>query len=193
MSPGALAGREIAEEWLTHTVPGIILLGAAGSILAVGVLSALRLVPLPIRWHRQRQSEQAYMLGYSAAVIDKDDTAKRLVAYLFYHLCLMLVYLLAVLLSGVVVLIVLGLQARTALTWGSFMSSVSAFTFSYLAYFEFEYINRTYLFYWKNGLEHAKASLRKRRKDDTQGGDLVDEDGTTEDTDAQASSRKAAD
>ena len=130
------------EEWLTWTVAGIVILGAAGSILALGVLWAFRLIPLPLRWHRRRKTKQAYMLGYSAATVDQDETGRNLVAFLCYHICLLLIFLTAFSFCGIVFLIILASQSVIALTWGTFLSSAAAFTLAYLAYFEFEFVHR---------------------------------------------------
>lgn len=146
------------EHWLTGTIPGIIILGAAGSILALGILWIFRLVPLPLRWHNGRRSKQAYMLGYSAACMERDDTGKRLTVFLLFHVCLLVVFTTCFLFCGIVFLVIVASQSQVALTWGAFISSASAFTLVYLAYFEFEFVYRTYLFYWKGPLEHARRS-----------------------------------
>jgi hypothetical protein len=157
------------EAWLTRTVPGIIILGAAGSLLALGILWAFRLIPLPLKWHRKRQTRQAFMLGYSAATVEHDETGRRLVALMAYHTCLLLIYLTTFSFCGILFLIVLASQSQTALTWGTFLSSAAAFTIAYLAYFEFDFVRRTYLFFWKSPLTHARASYEKRSVNDGTG------------------------
>jgi hypothetical protein len=150
------------EQWLTHTVPGIVILGAAGSILALGILWAFRLVPLPLRWHRRRTTKQAYVLGYSAATIEDDETGRYLIAFLCYHICMLLIYLTAFSFCGIVFLIILTSQPEIALTWGAFLSCAAAFTLAYVAYFELEFVYRTYLFYWKAPLESASEQYAQR-------------------------------
>lgn len=150
------------EEWLTTTIPGIVLLGAAGSILAVGLLAALRLIPAPIRWHRRRTTKQAYMLGYSAAMMDHDETGRNLVSFMTYHVSLMLVYLTLFLFSAILFAILIAIQSEISITWSAFISCSAAFTLLYLSYFEFEYINRTYLFYWKASLKRAATGFAER-------------------------------
>lgn len=78
--------------WLKDSVPGIILLGAIGSLLAVVIGHilkpvVLRIIPEPIKQHRKRMTKQAFMLGFSAAIIEDDETGKYLVAFLIFHLC----------------------------------------------------------------------------------------------------------
>lgn len=102
------------------------------------------------------------MLGYSAATINEDETGRNLVALLSYHICLLVIYLTAFLFCGIIFLIILASQSKTALTWGTFLSSAAAFTLAYLVYFEFEFVYRTYLFYWKTPLKHANERYAKR-------------------------------
>ncbi|WP_143105869.1 hypothetical protein [Brevundimonas viscosa] len=144
------------EKWLTSTVPGIVILGAAGSILALGVLYAFRLIPVPLKWHRKRSRKQAFMLGYAAAIIDDDQTGRQLISYLSFHLSLLMIYLTSFLFSGIAFLAIISLQTETALTWGTFLSSTAAFTLVYLSAFQFEFIYRTYLFLWKQPIRQAK-------------------------------------
>lgn len=153
------------EKWLTTSVPGIVLLGAAGSILSLLILRLFRVVPVPLAWHRKRSSRQAYMLGFSAALIDKDATGRRLVAAIGYHLALLMILLVSLILCWLLFIVILSTQSNITLTWGAFASSAAAFTASYLAYFEFEYIHRTYLFYWKAAMEAAAKRYSETPQD----------------------------
>jgi len=150
------------EQWLTSTVPGIIILGAAGSILALGILWAFRLIPLPLKWHHKRKTKQAFMLGYSAATIENDETGRNLIALLFHHLSLLLICLTALLFCSGSFLAILVSQSDIALTWVLFILSSASFTIVYFIYFEFDFIYRTYLFYWKGPLKRARESYVER-------------------------------
>jgi len=154
---------------LKDSIAGIILLGALGSLLAVGLLrlcSTLinKVLPAPYYIHRSRRARQAFLQGWASALIEKDDTGRSLVAFFSYHIaCFMLAQFLF-LLSVLGFSLILALQSQIALTIGSFTSITFAFLALYWAYFEFEDIYRMYLFFWKGPLTRARDVYRGKRE-----------------------------
>lgn len=154
--------------WLKDSVPGIILLGAIGSLLAVVIGHilkpvVLRIIPEPIKQHRKRMTKQAFMLGFSAAIIEDDETGKYLVAFLIFHLCKIVLCVGFVLASVVIFSVAISLQSEVALTATTFSAVFCAFLGLYWTYIEYEYVNRTYLFFWKRNFEMAEARFIKSR------------------------------
>ena len=153
------------EQWLTQTIPGIILLGAAGSLLSLFVLWVFKIAPVPIQWHKKRQSKQAFSLGFSAAVIDRDETGRRLMTLMAYHLALIVLYAVAFLFSVLIFIGAITMRSQIIISWASFLSSASAFTILYLLYFEFDFVRRTYLFHWRRALESIEEAYDGERED----------------------------
>jgi hypothetical protein len=158
--------------WLKTTIPGIVLLGAFGSILAVVITRALllfvgRVIPLPAILHKERRRKQSFFLGFAAAHIERDETGKILQAYLSLHLALLFIALFMITLLVSLFSILLAFQGETMITTGVFVTITAAFLAAYWAYFEFEYIYRTYLFFWKapmkKGLEHYEEWQLERK------------------------------
>jgi hypothetical protein len=161
------------EEWLKNTIPGVIFLGALGSLLAIGILkiatmTATRIVPLPIGLHKERRLRQAYLLGYIHRLIHDEESPKPLIAFLVFRLSCLGVWLATSMLSILLFALVVS-SGSAALTAVSFISVVIAFTAMYLAYFEFEYLYRTYLFYWKSALRDASESYREQYGQEARG------------------------
>ncbi len=157
---------------LKDSIAGIILLGALGSVLAVGLLrlcSTLinKVLPAPYHIHRSRRARQAFLQGWASALIEKDDTGRSLVAFFSYHIaCFMLAQFLF-LLSVLAFSLILALQSQIALTLGSFTTITLAFLALYWAYFEFEDIFRMYLFFWKGPLTRAREVYRDKHEKPT--------------------------
>jgi hypothetical protein len=131
------------ESWLKNTIPGIICLGALGSIIAVILLKCANyFFNFQILLHRNKSIKQAYMLGYAAALINKAAIT-------------------VLLLSSVIFIALLATQSGITLTIGGAISTGIGFTAIYLIYFEFEYVYRTYLFFWKGPLKQAEEAYSK--------------------------------
>lgn len=146
--------------WLKTSIPGIVLLGAIGSLLALALIRLLafivrRVIPLPLQIHKRKRVRQAYFLGFASAHFEYDTTGRFLSAYLAFHLSLLLIALFSFTLLASVSSFMLAYQGNTALTISVFISISTAFLCLYWAYFQFEYIYRTYLFFWKRPLEKA--------------------------------------
>src|SRR5438445_751026 len=124
---------------LKDSVAGIILLGAVGSVLAVGILRVApllinKVLPAPYRLHRAKRLRQAYFQGWAAAVIHKDSSGKRLIAFLAFHLTCFVLAMFLFLFCVVVFTGILALQSQIALTLGTFASVTCAFLALYWAY-----------------------------------------------------------
>lgn len=146
------------ELWLKNTIPGIIILGAFGSLLAIVPISLSRKLPI---LHRRRTGRQAFFHGYSSRCIIEDETGRMLLASLFYHFTLLTIFLTSFLFCAVLLSVVFAFQSNINVTVGSFILSSSAFVAIYLSYFEFEYIYRTYLFFWKKTIADAAEKYKK--------------------------------
>lgn len=156
------------EYWLKNSILGIVLLGALGSLAAVLVgrlilAIATKLLPAPVQAHRRQSVKQAYFLGYMHANIEGDKSGRMLISFLAYRISRLIAALALFLFSGVLASNVLVFQAQVALTVGLFVSVVGAFLSLYWAYFEFEYVHRTYLWLWKSTMEAAEARYIERQ------------------------------
>lgn len=161
-------------DWLRNSIAGIVLLGAIGSLLAVVTarfLMALRdgFFRAPYQAHKRRKMRQVYFLGGAAANIQNDETGRMLTAYVAFHLCRLAIALVAFLFSAILAINVLGFQGQVVLTVGLFVSIAIAFLSLYWAYFEFEYIYRTYLFLWKRALKNSEEAYKKYLQEKTNG------------------------
>jgi len=154
------------EAWLKTSIAGIVLLGALGSILAV-LLGRLalsvrrRFISDPYRSHLKRRQRFAYYLGFAHALIEEDKSGRRLATFLAYRISRFLASLVLFLVCAVLASNVLVFQEQVALTIGLFLSITIAFLALYWAYFEFEYIHRTYLWVWKKQLAVADEGYKK--------------------------------
>src|SRR5689334_10482476 len=84
------------DTWLKTTIPGIVLLGAAGSVVAVWLCKLLgpvciRALGWPFAAYRNKRTFQAYTLGFSHSLIQQDKTGRLLVTFLVYHIAKLIV------------------------------------------------------------------------------------------------------
>lgn len=154
------------QDWLKNSIPGIILLGAFGSLLAVLIGRLLlsirrKIIPAPYNAHLKRKERVAYFLGYTHAVIERDATSRALVTFLFFRGARLFLALVLFLFSAILASNVLVFQAQVVLTLGLFTSVVTAFLALYWASFEFEYIYRTYIWIWGKSLKAASTGYKK--------------------------------
>ncbi|MBO9644716.1 MAG: hypothetical protein J7603_16500 [Pseudacidovorax sp.] len=154
------------QDWLKTSIGGIVLLGAIGSLLAVLVGRLLieikrRVLPVPYYAHMKRKQRLSYFLGFTHATIEADKTGRALATFLAFRASRLLFALVLFLFSAVLASNVLVFQAQVALTVGLFLSIVAAFLALYWAYFEFEYIYRTYLWIWKRTMSAADTGYKK--------------------------------
>ncbi len=155
------------ELWLKTTITGIICLGALGSIVAVSILKcATYICNFNILLHRNKSRKQAFMLGFAARLISEDETGRTLVSVLVFHLMYFIAATTVLLFSSIIFIAILASQSGMTLTVGGAISSGIGFTAFYVSYFEFEYIYRTYLFFWKEPLKRAEEAYSNRQKRD---------------------------
>jgi len=151
------------ESWLKNTIPGIIVLGALGSLVAIIPVWIARTLPI---LHRRHMGKQAYVHGFSSACISKDNTGKMLTSALFYHSMLLTVFLSFFLFCVILLSVVLAFQHQTNLTASTLAFSSLAFVALYLGYCDFEFIYRTYLFFWKRAIAHANETYKQSSVND---------------------------
>jgi hypothetical protein len=157
------------EFWLKNTIAGILVLGAVGSIVAVFLLQVIagvrnKLLPLPLKVFRRQRVKQAFMMGYAARVMRDDKSGQWLVAYLAFHLARLLVGIGSFLFLALLFTLMLARQDPVAITIGAFLSATCAFLCLYWIYFEFEYVNRTYLWLWRTSMEKAEDAYARRKE-----------------------------
>jgi hypothetical protein len=156
------------EGWLKNTIPGIIVLGAIGSVIAIFIIRMCAAIthdiaPVPFRMHQQFRSRQAYILGFTASVMDKDDTSKPVVTFMIFHFACFTGYL-VLFLALLMTFLYFITMVKSQFNIGALVSVIGVIVTIYFAYFEFEYMYRTYLFFWKNSVESAKEGARKRKQ-----------------------------
>lgn len=157
------------EFWLKNTIGGIVLLGAIDSVVAVLLLQTIagirnRILPLPFNVFRRQRSRQAFMMGYAARVMHEDKSGKSLVAYCAFHLTRLLIAIGAFVVLMLLFFLTLAWQQHIAITIGAFLSVTGAFLCLYWISFEFEHVNRTYLWLWKTSIDKAEAAYRKSQE-----------------------------
>jgi hypothetical protein len=162
------------EQWLKNSVAGIILLGAIGSLLAVAIgrillALATRVLPAPLRAHRKQSAKQAYFMGFMHATIHHDKSGRLILALLSFRLARFVAALSLLLFAAILGSNVLVFQAQIVLTVGVFASVVVAFLALYWAYYEFEYVYRTYLWLWRSALESAEEGYLERDNSEAEG------------------------
>jgi hypothetical protein len=151
---------ETLEVWLKGTIPGIILLGALGSILAVVLVKAIiyftgKVIPLPFHLHRKSKAKRAYYLGFMHAQMTRDDTNRRLISFIAFHFIL---FARSTLLTIILVAAFFTAVLIQPNIYTSFFFIMGAFLSLYWAYNEFEQIYRTYLSHWKSILSSMEDS-----------------------------------
>jgi hypothetical protein len=145
---------EALRHWLMNTVPGVIVLGALGSVLAVllgklYLVTVNRVLPVPYQLHRRTRRKQAYYLGGIHATINRDETGRTFMVFLAYRICRFALALFVILSMLVAVSTGLLLQSQTVATVALILGTTCAFLAVYWAIHEFEYVYRSYLVYWK--------------------------------------------
>lgn len=155
------------EDWLKNTIVGIIFLGALGSVVGVFILRSanylFNFIPYPFVMHRDRSIKQAYMLGFAAAIINRDKTGRTLISVLIFHLMCFIVETTILIIMSIIFIVFTATKSGATLTVGGVVSSGVGFVAIYLIYFEFEYVYRTYLFFWKGPLRRAEEAYTTRK------------------------------
>jgi len=155
------------ETWLKTTIPGIIVLGSLGSIVAIlAVRTWTAVFPMPLKMHKKRRGKQAYILGHTAAVMGDDEPSNMAVSFMTFHLACLMIYLMFCLISVEVFLFSI-IMVFPIFTSGGVISVIGVLLSIYFAYFEFEYIYRTYLYFW--GASLHRAAERYGDRDDSSG------------------------
>ncbi len=140
--------------WLKTTIPGIILLGALGSILAVFALKLIgpplrALVFRPLLWIIKQRAWRYWRASAAYTHIERDATNRKLIYYLFYHLARLLVALAACVTTTVVFSVVIVSRSEVLLTYGTFVLSTLAFLSGYWAWMEYENITINFFIEWR--------------------------------------------
>lgn len=142
------------EEWLKTTIAGIVLLGALGSIAAVGFLKYLgpplqRLLSRPLRYLEKERLWRYWRSGAAYAHIEKDPTNRKLIFYLARHLARLVLATMSLGVSIVLLSIAVTYPSDVLLTYGTFLLSTLAFLSAYWIRIEYDYITINYLAAWQ--------------------------------------------
>jgi hypothetical protein len=160
---------ESMEIWLKGTIPGIIILGGLGSLLALAIVKIViylvdKIVPLPYQLHRKSRYKQAYFLGGMHASMYRDESNKLLISFVAFHFLLFIISLALLFAFIFSFSLAIAMQSAVALTIGTFFTATATFLSLYWCYHEFEYIYRTYLTHWKGRLESLEKSFSAREE-----------------------------
>lgn len=142
-------------EWLKTSIPGIILLGAIGSIAAVFLLRyvapPLRAIGLkPFLYFRKEHMWRYWRSAAAYAHIESDSTNRKLIFYLFRHSARLLLALTSFITTTVVFAVVVASRSEVLLTYGTFILSMLAFLSAYWARIEYDYITINYVIEWRH-------------------------------------------
>jgi len=156
-------------EWLKTTIPGIILLGAAGSIVALWLGKfilplLLRAMRMPVTFYQGRRRYQAYLLGFSHTAIEEDESGRRLATFLIFHLSKFLFFMILALSSWLGFLAAIMFTTYPVFTYAGFVSIVIGLLSLYNAYYEFHFISRYFVEHWGPVLVLADESIRNWRE-----------------------------
>jgi len=165
---------EISEvaEWLKTTVTGIVLLGALGSIVAVGLLKYLgppvqKLISKPMRYLRKEHMWRYWRSGAAYAFIQQDQTNRKVIFYLVRHLARLVLALTTCAVSIIVLSIAITSRSEVLLTYGTFFLSTAVFLSAYWVRIEYDYITINYVAEWQGtGLvkDFPKAKVDSKQK-----------------------------
>jgi hypothetical protein len=145
------------ETWLKTTIPGIIILGAFGSIVAILAVRSYNAIMDKI--YKPRQGRQAFILGFTAALMNDDETSKMSSSFLVFHLACLIIWLASVIIFVEIFLFSINEQLPI-FTVGGVIAVIGVLLSIYFGHFEFEYIYRTYLFFWGRSLRRAAERHR---------------------------------
>lgn len=145
----------IVADWLRNTIPGIVLLGALGSIVAVILLKYLgppiRSLGLRPLWYLRKERAWRYWRSATAySFIEKDPTNRRLIYYLIRHLARLVIACGSFVTITVVFTVVVASRSETLLTYGTFVLSTFAFLSAYWIKIEYDYITINFVVEWRH-------------------------------------------
>jgi len=142
-------------DWLKNSIPGIVLLGALGSVVAVFLLKylgpPLRLFGLKPLWYFRKEKLWRYWRSAAAyGHIEKDPTNRKLIFYLFRHVARLVLACGAFVTTTVVFAVVVASRSEVLLTYGTFILSMLAFLSGYWIKIEYDYITINYIIEWRH-------------------------------------------
>lgn len=170
--------------WLKTTIPGIILLGALGSLVAIGILRFIAppLKKLALKPFNYLFKERAWRYWRSSAAyshIELDLTNRKLIYYQFYHLRRLLIALFGLAISILLLTIILVSQPSTLLTYSTFLLATLTFLFAYWVWMEYENLTINFIIEWRktgivkdlfpdrDDLTATERALKKRGEDES--------------------------
>ncbi|MDR2220324.1 MAG: hypothetical protein LBE24_07070, partial [Methylobacillus sp.] len=145
---------EVISEWLKTSITGIVLLGAIGSIIAIGFLKylgpSIRKVALkPLQYMTKEKMWRYWRSGAAYAYIENDPTNRKVIFYLFRHVARLIMAVATFVLTTIVFSIVVASRSEILLTYGTFILSTLAFLSAYWVKIEYDYITINYIAEWQ--------------------------------------------
>ncbi|HBN9846897.1 TPA: hypothetical protein L3934_006129 [Pseudomonas aeruginosa] len=142
-------------EWLKNSIPGIILLGAIGSIISVILLKyiapVIRTLGIKPVWYFRKEKMWRYWRSAAAYThIENDKSNRKLIYYLFRHTARLVLACSAFITTTVVLAIVVTYKSDIILTYGTFILSTLMFLLGYWIKTEYDYITINYIIEWRN-------------------------------------------
>lgn len=137
-------------DWLKHTIPGIIILGALGSIAALLSMKLLRYLAilghrlftkvLPQqtahikKWVMKKLFKIAYNIGYEAGYMGVGKNANITIAYFAFHVSRAVGWLMLLVIFSIFAVMALASQGTHILTLGAYLLLVVAFITAWRAF-----------------------------------------------------------
>lgn len=161
---------EIFIVWLKTSTLGIIALGAVGSIVSYILIKLIRSpATFVLEWSRKKLRikyyEQHFLLGACAGHISKDTSGTLIVSLFMYRIARFCVALFVCSTSILVLTILIATQHETIATYATVASTTLIFLSGYWLSYEYEWINRTYLWQWGQAMSTARNSYREQREE----------------------------
>jgi hypothetical protein len=153
------------QSWLTTSVPGIIILGAAGSLGAIAATIFVRKVlPYPFKLAAKHGSRDGYIHCFVQPHIEADETGKMLVSKLVYHLSHLIIYLCSFLFLGVTSLVTLITRSGSDSNGVIIVLFAGCAPLFYFMIVEYAHIRDIYRDIWQTIFMEAKVSWKEHSR-----------------------------
>ena len=135
-------------DWLKNSIPGLLVLGALGSILAVWVFRIVRFTLKVISRGRQVYFNREFRRGQDAGMVFSHLVVKKdaimAMTWAAFRIARLLIALAAFLGSLIVLLYLLQLTSGSVLTFGTFIAVLTSFLFLRWAFEEYQELRASY-------------------------------------------------
>lgn len=140
---------EIIANWLKTTIPGILALGALGSIIAIFALKLMgnfvkKWVPVSRLLYKRHERSLGLKHGYTFATLKKNNNVMGMIVYFVFHSLRTFIALFCALISFQFFLLFLPVGLGRMLTLGTFCFALVIFLCLRWAYVEYRNIRAAY-------------------------------------------------